>query len=179
MSRCISTSLIGFPRIRALPAVGKISRISSLIVVDLPAPFGPINPNTSPVSTCIFSPSSEVLFLRFKNPKGYSLVRFSISIAACGMSSLLASRASTSIAQQKIVHGEKIQRRKQLRYGGCKNNKRRGLSHFSPPPPPGLLAGSVATGCGFSGRRIYAITPPVAPPRTYNPEPDTHSLTNL
>src|SRR6266404_5636437 len=66
MSRCLSTSLIGFPRIRALPAVGKISRISSLIVVDLPAPFGPINPNTSPVFTCIFSPSSEVLFLNLK-----------------------------------------------------------------------------------------------------------------
>src|SRR5260370_10114796 len=129
MSRCISTSLIGFPRIRALPAVGKISRISSLIVVDLPAPFGPINPNTSPVSTCIFSPSSEVLFLRFKNPKGYSLVRFSISIAASGMSSLLASRASPSIAQQKIVRGEKIQRRKQLRYGGLYILE----SHLHPP----------------------------------------------
>src|SRR5207253_8577257 len=57
MSRCISTSLIGLPRIRALPAVGKISLISSLMVVDLPAPFGPIKPNTSPVSTCMFSPS--------------------------------------------------------------------------------------------------------------------------
>src|SRR5258706_924718 len=136
MSRCLSTSLIGFPRIRALPAVGKISRISSLIVVDLPAPFGPINPNTSPVFTCIFSPSSEVLFLRFKNPKGYSLVRFSISIAASGMSSLLASRASPSIAQQKIVHGEKIQRRKQLRYGGCKKkeNLARGPTYPAPPP---------------------------------------------
>src|SRR6266851_10146058 len=134
MSRCISTSLIGLPRIRALPAVGKISLISSLIVVDLPAPFGPINPNTSPVSTCIFSPSSDVLFLRFKNPKGYSLVRFSISIAASGMSSLLASRASPSIAQQKIVRGEKIQRRKQLRYGGCKIRNRRGLPQFAPAP---------------------------------------------
>src|SRR5713101_5860745 len=120
MPRCISTSLIGLPRIRALPAVGKISPIKSLMVVDLPAPFGPINPNTSPVSTCIFSPSSEVLFLRFKNPKGYSLVRFSISIATCGMSSLLASRASPSIAQQKIVRGEKIHRRKQLRFGGSR-----------------------------------------------------------
>src|SRR5216117_1958574 len=37
MSRCISTSLIGLPRIRALPAVGKISLIRSLIAVDLPA----------------------------------------------------------------------------------------------------------------------------------------------
>src|SRR5260370_12393707 len=109
-----------------------MSRNRRLIVGDLPAPFGPINPNTSPVSTCIFSPSSDVLFLRFKNPKGYSLVRFSISIATCGMSSLLASRASPSIAQQKIVRGEKIHRRKQLRYGGLTNNK----SHAPPPPAP-------------------------------------------
>src|SRR5437879_13654774 len=126
MPRCISTSLIGFPRIRALPAVGKINRISSLIVVDLPAPFGPTNPNTSPVSTCIFSPSSEVLFLRFKNPKGYSLVRFSISIAAFGMSSLLASRGAPSIAEQNIVHGEKIQRRKQLEYDSRSEERRVG-----------------------------------------------------
>src|SRR5258707_8661840 len=135
MSRCIATSLIGFPRTRALPAVGKMSRISSLIVVDLPAPFGPINPNTSPVFTCIFSPSTDVLFFRFKNPKGYSLVRFSISIAASGMSSLLASRDSQSIAQQKIVHGEKIQRRKQLRYGGLQNKKQPRPPRRSPPPP--------------------------------------------
>src|SRR5882724_5268878 len=108
MSRCISTSLIGLPRIRALPAVGKISRISSLIVVDLPAPFGPIKPNTSPVSTCMFSPSRDVFFLRCRNPKGYSLVRFSISIAGPGMYSLLASRGSPSIAQQQDVRGEKL-----------------------------------------------------------------------
>src|SRR5260370_9300123 len=37
------------------------------MVVDLPAPFGPINPNTSPVSTCMFSPSRDVFFLRCKN----------------------------------------------------------------------------------------------------------------
>src|SRR5712691_2731060 len=115
MSRCISTSLIGLPRIRALPAVGKISLISSLMVVDLPAPFGPIKPNTSPVSTCMFSPSRDVFFLRCKNPKGYSLVRFSISIARPGMPSLLASRARPSIPQQEDVCGEKIQRRQQLR----------------------------------------------------------------
>src|SRR5216684_3552963 len=98
MSRCISTSLIGLPRIRALPAVGKISLISSLMVVDLPAPFGPIKPNTSPVSTCMFSPSRDVFFLRCRNPKGYSLVRF-----------------STSIAQEEDVRGKRIQTRRQLR----------------------------------------------------------------
>src|SRR5260370_34080326 len=110
-----------------------MSRNRRLIVGDLPAPFGPINPNTSPVSTCIFSPSSEVLFLRFKNPKGYSLVRFSISIAACGMSSLLASRASKSIPQQKIVHGEQKKKKEQLRYGGGRTQKTQRVRHTLAP----------------------------------------------
>src|SRR5260370_515958 len=85
MSRCISTLLIGLPRIRALPAVGKISPISSLMVVDLAAPFRTLKPSTSPVPTCMFSPSSDVFFLRCRNPKGYSLVNFSISIAEPGL----------------------------------------------------------------------------------------------
>src|SRR5690242_10535923 len=113
MSWCISTSPMGLPRIRALPAVGKISPISNLMVVDLPAPFGPIKPNTSPISTCMLNPSSEVLFLRCKKPKGYSLVRSSISIAGSGMYSLFASRSSPSMFQHKHVHGVKIQRRQQ------------------------------------------------------------------
>src|SRR5437660_5896644 len=115
MSRCISTSLIGLPRILALPVVGKINPISSLMVVDLPAPFGPIKPNTSPVSTCMFSPSSEVFFLRCKNPKGYSLLRFSISIAGLGMYLFLASRGRPSIPSTRKVHGMKMQRWLQLR----------------------------------------------------------------
>src|SRR5580693_2489826 len=97
MSMCISTSLIGLSRIRALPAVGKISPISSLIVVDFPAPFGPIKPNTSPISTCMFSPSSEVFFFRWRNPKGYSLVRFSVSIAKLGMFLFFSNRGCPSI----------------------------------------------------------------------------------
>ena|SRR5437016_11919319 len=114
MSRCISTSLIGLPRIRALPAVGKINPISSLMVVDLPAPFGPIKPNTSPISTYIVSPSSEVLFLRWRKPKGYSLVRLSISMAGLGMYLLLASRDLPSIFLRKHVRGVKIHRRQHL-----------------------------------------------------------------
>src|SRR5260370_21088388 len=162
MSRCISPSLIGFPRIRALPAVGKMSRISSLIVVDLPAPFGPINPNTSPAFTCIFNPSSDVLFLRFKNPKGYSLVRFSISIAAFGMSLLLASRASPSIAQQKNVHGEKIERKKHLKYDVAKIRSRRGHARFAPAPLAALQAAPSASASDFAGVASYPEFPPPA-----------------
>src|SRR5260370_11889023 len=162
MARLIAPAMIVFPRIRELPAGGKISHISSLLVVDLPALLGPINPNTSPVSTCIFSPSSEVLFLRFKNPKGYSLVRFSISIAAFGMSSLLASRGAPSIAEQKIVHGEKIQRRKQLEYGRCKIRCRCGLPRFAPVPLVALQAASSASGSGFAGCASYPVSPPAA-----------------
>src|SRR6266478_3349652 len=128
MSRCISTSLIGFPRIRALPAVGKIRRISSLIVVDLPAPFGPINPNTSPVFTCIFNPSSDVLFLRFKNPKGYTLVRFSISIAASGMSSLLAKSSLTVNRSAQECARKENTKNETTKYGLVKSGVAAGLS---------------------------------------------------
>src|SRR5260370_11040216 len=162
MSRCISTSLMGFPRIRALPAVGKISLIRSLMAVDLPAPLGPINPNTSPVSTCMFKPSSDVLFLRFKNPKGYTLVKFSVSIAASRMSLLLASRASPSIAQQKNVHGEKIERRKHLKYEVAKIRSRRGPARFAPAPLVALPAASSASASGFAGLASYPISPPAA-----------------
>src|SRR5260370_14637060 len=162
MSRCISTSLIGLPRIRALPAVGKISLIRSLMAVDLPAPFGPINPNTSPVSTCMFKPSSDVLFLRFKNPKGYCLVRFSISIAASGMSLLLANRASPSIAQQKNVHGEKIERRKHLKYEVAKIRSRRGPARFAPALLAAAPAEASASASGFAGLASYPVSPPAA-----------------
>src|SRR5215470_580856 len=100
MSRCISMSLMGLPRMRALPAVGKISRMSSLMVVDLPAPFGPMKPNTSPVSTCMFRPSREVFFRRCRNPWGYSLVRFSVSIAGAVMLSFLARADASSILRR-------------------------------------------------------------------------------
>src|SRR5260370_14536184 len=162
MSRCISRRLMGFQRFGELPAVGKISLIRSLMAVDLPAPFGPMNPNTSPVCTCIFRPSSDVLFLRFKNPKGYSLVRFSISIAAFGMSLLLASRASPSIAQQKNVHGEKIERRKHLKYEVAKIRSRRGPARFAPAPLVALPAASSASASGFAGLARYPVSPPAA-----------------
>src|SRR5215472_523459 len=108
MSRCISMSLMGLPRILAVPEVGKISRISSLMVVDLPAPFGPMKPKTSPDSTCILKPSSEVLFLRCRNPWGYSLVRFSVSIAGALMLSFFVRAGASSMMQRENVHGLKI-----------------------------------------------------------------------
>ena len=43
-------SSISIPRIRAVPAVGEASPMSSLRVVVLPAPLGPKKPNTSPSS---------------------------------------------------------------------------------------------------------------------------------
>src|SRR5579862_129914 len=79
------TSLTGLSSIRALPAVGKIIPISSLMVVLLPAPLGPSSPNTSPSCTCMVRPSSEVFFFRCRNPCGYSLARLSVSIAGEGI----------------------------------------------------------------------------------------------
>src|SRR5207245_7113913 len=51
----------------------------------------------SPSSTRIFSPSRDVLFFRFKNPCGYSLVRFSVSMAGAVMNTFLAAPAGRSI----------------------------------------------------------------------------------
>ena len=42
---------MGASKMNALPAVGKISPISILMVVVLPAPFGPTKPKISPSST--------------------------------------------------------------------------------------------------------------------------------
>src|ERR1700719_3268102 len=39
------------PQITAVPAVGARNPVIIFIVVDLPAPFGPRNPNTSPAGT--------------------------------------------------------------------------------------------------------------------------------
>src|SRR5215468_5036712 len=115
MSRCTVTSLTRLPRIRALPAVGKIIPISSLIVVLFPAPFGPSSPNTSPSSTCIVRPSSEVFFFRWRNPCGYCFERFSVSIANKGMHLFLQActqrqRASHCIVQQTTTKGERRER---------------------------------------------------------------------
>jgi len=45
-----------YPATRAVPAVGWTSVQSILMVVDLPAPFGPRNPNTSPAATSKSTP---------------------------------------------------------------------------------------------------------------------------
>src|SRR6266436_2384928 len=102
MSRCMLTSLTGLPRIRALPAVGKIIPINNLIVVLFPAPFGPKNPNTSPSSTCMVKFSSEVLRFKCRNPCGYSLVRFCVSMAGAVMSLFFKSPLFPSIHRRSF-----------------------------------------------------------------------------
>src|SRR5215469_15198554 len=108
-------SLMGWPKIRAVPAVGKISLINNLMAVVFPAPFGPMNPKISPVSTRMFSPSSDLLFFRFKKPCGYSLVKFSVSIAGAVMSPFLAARAGPSILPKMECAGSGNRRGKQGR----------------------------------------------------------------
>src|SRR5258707_14167019 len=60
------------PQIPAVPAVGARKPVAIFIVVDLPAPFGPRKPRTSPRSTRKLIPSTA-----FSGPK--CLVRFRIS----------------------------------------------------------------------------------------------------
>ena len=65
-------------RLRALPAVGKISCISSFSVVVLPAPFGPSRPKISPRSTRIVSASRARLGRGRQKPARNSLVSASV-----------------------------------------------------------------------------------------------------
>src|SRR5712692_10311208 len=49
--RRASGSVVGTPKMRAWPLVGRTRPSSTLTVVVLPAPFGPKKPKTSPGST--------------------------------------------------------------------------------------------------------------------------------
>jgi len=77
--------------------------MSSLMVVLLPAPFGPSKPNTSPSCTCMVRPSSEVFFFRWRKPWGYSLARFSVSIAGAGILLFLQACCSRQRAACRVV----------------------------------------------------------------------------
>jgi hypothetical protein len=66
------------PSRRALPPVGATVVVSIPTVVDLPAPFGPSKPNTSPGTTSKLIPRTA------STPPAYVLARFSTSIAFPG-----------------------------------------------------------------------------------------------
>ena len=52
------------PHTRARPAVGTSTPVSILIVVDLPAPFGPRKPTASPAAMVSVTPSTAVTRFR-------------------------------------------------------------------------------------------------------------------
>ncbi len=53
-------ALNGWPRISTVPAVGSSNPVSILMVVDLPAPFGPRNPKNCPGATLNLTSSTAV-----------------------------------------------------------------------------------------------------------------------
>src|SRR5205814_343517 len=69
------------PRTDALPLVGKINPSSSLMVVLLPEPLGPSNPNTSPRWMVRFR-SSRARTLSRPQKSLYTFVRFSVWTAS-------------------------------------------------------------------------------------------------
>ena len=73
------SSTTSWPATHARPAVGGSSVVSMWTVVDLPAPFGPRNPYTSPGSTRRSMPSTA------RGPFLNSLTRPWVSIAASDM----------------------------------------------------------------------------------------------
>src|SRR5262245_26496756 len=65
------------PPTRALPPSGMSNVVSMRISVDLPAPFGPSRPNTSPSLTLTVTPSTAV-----KSPKRLTRPLTSIAFTA-------------------------------------------------------------------------------------------------
>ncbi len=61
---CFCRAVGSLPSIKIVPDVGRSSVVNILIVVDLPAPFGPRNPNVVPRST-----ENEIPFTASKGPK--------------------------------------------------------------------------------------------------------------
>ena len=70
----------GRPNTRASPSFGAISPSSSLIVVLLPEPFGPSNPNTSP-GLIRKSKWSSATSTRLFQESAYRLVKPTVSAA--------------------------------------------------------------------------------------------------
>src|SRR6266571_5465753 len=78
---CIGSRRTLNPATDASPSVMSVSPVSSLIIVVLPAPFGPRSPKTVPSATFRLTWSTAVSF-------PYTLVRFSVTIALLTMEHL-------------------------------------------------------------------------------------------
>src|SRR5215471_3929223 len=98
------------------PAVGASRPAIIRIVVDLPAPFGPRNPVTTPGRTTKSSPLTASL-------SPYRLLRFSTSIIACSLPSVTPGTRPTLGITRPARH------------------RPRGHKPTGPPMPQGLPAG--------------------------------------
>ena len=94
---CVPSSTTSCPATRALPEVGGSSVVSMWTVVDLPAPFGPRNPYTSPVATRMSMPSTA------RGPFLNSRTRSVVSIAAVSLMAGEASRGSFVLPTIEVV----------------------------------------------------------------------------
>src|SRR6266567_5667994 len=75
---CIGSRRTLNPATEASPSVMSVSPVSSLIIVVLPAPFGPRSPKTVPSATFRLTWSTAVSF-------PYTFVRFSVTMASLAM----------------------------------------------------------------------------------------------
>src|SRR5208282_328234 len=102
--------LTSYPATNARPALGLSSPHNMRMVVDLPAPFGPRNPNTSPLRTVRLSWSTAT-----KSPK--RLVSFSIT-TELGTTELDESEMARSImaprSPRNRIHKQVFDRRRNL-----------------------------------------------------------------
>ena len=75
-------SVAGLPNNWTLPDVGRIKFNNNSMVVVLPAPFGPRNPNVSPSLTSSVSPFKALVCGPLTQKLEYSFPNFSAEIAA-------------------------------------------------------------------------------------------------
>ena len=92
------------PLISARPAVGLISPRSSRSVVDLPAPFGPRNPNTSPVGDV----ERQGVERHDRSPNRF--VSPSVRIAGADLPLLIVANRSRAIVVHRVPGTDRIDR---------------------------------------------------------------------
>src|SRR6266516_1398208 len=91
---CIGSRRTLNPPTEASPSVMSVRPVSSLIIVVLPAPFGPRSPKTVPSATFRLTWSTAVSF-------PYTFVRFSVTMASLAMVHLFSLRQN---AQRFLAH---------------------------------------------------------------------------
>ncbi len=94
------------PATRSVPEVGIRIPVSILIVVDLPAPFGPMYPTSSPGSTRRSMPSTAVKLVRcrWKRPE----LRYRVKVLVSCSARMIGSATSDLLPVERVARRRRI-----------------------------------------------------------------------